>query len=165
MDSLISTFHLDLKLLIAQLVNFAVVFSVLYFLVFKPLFKTTGERSATIEKSLKEAKEIEERLAKTKAEQEHMIHEAKQQAVAIIDEASRKAELRKAEIVDKAKEEVGALINREKSRMQTEKAETLKEIRSEVAQMIEQSWHKILGEKINKSVDEKIIEKSLKDNR
>lgn len=165
MDSLISTFHLDLKLLIAQLVNFGVVFLVLYFFVFKPLFKTTGDRSATIEKSLKEAKEIEERLAKTKLEQEQMLHEAKKQAVAIMDEANRKAELKKLEIVEKAKEEVGVLINREKAHMQTEKAATLKEIRAEVADMIEQSWHKILGEKMTKGLDEKFIEKVLKETK
>lgn len=165
MESLISTFHIDIKLLIAQLVNFAVVFLVLYFLIFKPLFKTTGDRSAVIEKSLKEAREIEERLAKTKDEQKEMIKATKQEAVKIIEEANKKAEARKSEMVEKAKEEIGALINREKARMQTEKAITLKEIREEVAGLIEASWQKILGEKMNKTLDEKIIIKSIKDSK
>ncbi len=165
MDSLISAFHLDPKLLIAQLVNFAIVFLILYFLIFRPLFKTTGERSATIEKSLKEAREIEERLAKTKAEQSEMIASAKKEAMAILDEANRKAEARKTELVEKAKEEIGALINREKVRQQSEKAATLKELRAEVADLIEVSWQKILGEKMTKGIDEKLISKTLNDQK
>lgn len=162
MDSLIDIFHLDAKLLIAQIVNFAVVFLILYFLIFRPLFKVTGDRSATIEKGLKEAKEIEERLEKTKAEQAVMIKQAKQEAAAILEEANQKAESRKDELVVKAKEEIGALINKEKARMQAEKAETLSAIRSEVADLIRASWEKILSEKMDKTADEKLIAKTLK---
>ena len=159
MDSLVSAFHLDIKLLIAQLVNFAVVFVVLYWLVFKPLFKTTGDRSDKIAKSLKEAKEIEERLALTKEDQKHMIKESKIESAKIIEEAAHKAEAKKNELVEKAKEEIGILINREKERMQLEKAATLKEMRQEIGELIASSWHKILKEKMDKPTDEKIISK------
>lgn len=162
MDSLISTFHLDAKLLIAQIVNFAVVFLVLYFLVFRPLFKVTTDRSKTIEKSLAEAKEIEERLEKTKAEQKEMIKQAKIEASVVLEEANRQAEEKKLGLVSKAKEEIGDLINREKAKMQADKAETLRMIRAEVADLIKLSLEKILQEKSDKVSDEKIINKALK---
>lgn len=162
MDSLISTFHLDGKLLIAQMVNFAIVFLVLYFFVFKPLFKVTGDRSLTIEKSLKEAKEIEARLEKTKAEQKEMIKQAKMDAAVVLEEANRQAEERKLELVAKAKEEIGDLINREKAKIQADKSEALREIKAEVAEMIKLSWEKILQEKMDKTTDEKILSKVIK---
>lgn len=162
MDSLISTFHLDLKLLIAQIINFGIVFCILYFLVFRPLFKVMGERSRTIDKSLKEAQEIETRLEKTKNEQKEIIKQAKAEAAALLEEAHRQAEERKQSLVVKAKEEIGDLINREKAKMQADKAETLHEIRSEVAEMIKSGWEKILLEKMDKAKDEKIITKALK---
>jgi F-type H+-transporting ATPase subunit b len=162
MDSLISTFHLDAKLLIAQVINFAIVFLVLYFLIFRPLFKVMTERSGTIDKSLKEAKEIEERLEKTKLEQKEMIKQAKVEATALLEAADQQAEEKKQGLVLKAKEEIGDLINREKAKMQADKAETLREIRAEVAEMIKLSWEKILQEKMDKSSDEKIITKALK---
>jgi F0F1-type ATP synthase membrane subunit b/b' len=83
--------------------------------------------------------------------------------MAILDEANRKAEIRKTELVEKAKEEIGTLINREKARIQTEKASSLKEIRAEIGSLIEASWHKILGEKMTKPLDEKLIAKNIKD--
>lgn len=162
MESLISTFHLDAKLLIAQMVNFAIVFLILYFLVFRPLFKVTGDRSQTIEKSLQEAKEIEVRLEKTKSEQKEMIKQAKMDAALVLEEANRQAEERKLGLVAKAKEEIGDLINREKAKIQADKSEALREIRSEVAEMIKLSWEKILQEKMDKSGDEKILNKVLK---
>ena len=162
MESLISTFHLDAKLLIAQMVNFAIVFLILYFLVFKPLFKMTGDRSLTIEKSLKEAKEIETRLEKTKAEQKEMIKQAKMDAAVVLEEANRLAEERKLGLVAKAKEEIGDLINREKAKIQADKSEALREIRAEVAEMITLSWEKILQEKMDKTTDERILNKAIK---
>jgi F-type H+-transporting ATPase subunit b len=80
MDSLISIFHLDLGLFIAQLVNFAIVFSVLYFFAFKPLVKIMAERSAKIDKSLKDADETSRRLAAVAQEREEIVKEAKAQA-------------------------------------------------------------------------------------
>lgn len=162
MDSLISNFYLDIKLLIAQAVNFAIVFLILYFFVFKPLFKVMGDRSAKIEHSLKSAQEIEERLTKTKEEQTVLLQSTKAEAAAILEQAQHKADLKKDELITKAKEEIGVLINREKARMQTEKAEILEEIKKEVAEMIALSWPKILAEKMDKEKDKKIIEKSLK---
>ncbi len=161
MDSLISTFHLDGKLLIAQIINFAIVFLVLYFLVFKPLFAVMGDRTKTIDKSLQEAREIEERLEKTKAEQKAIIKQAKVEAADLLAEAERQAEERKQALVMEAKEEIGELMNREKAKMQTEKAETLREIRTEVADMIKVSWEKILLEKVDAAKDEKIITKTV----
>ena len=50
MDTIIESFHVDFKLLIAQAINFLIVFLVLYYFVFKPLLKVMKERSEKIEK-------------------------------------------------------------------------------------------------------------------
>ena len=162
MDSLISTFHLDATLLIAQIINFAIVFLILYFLVFRPLFTVMSDRSATIDKSLQEAKEIEARLEKTKTEQKEMIKEAKSEATAILEEANRQADERKNGLLAKAKEEIGEVINREKAKMQADKAETLRSIRVEMAELISLGLEKVLQEKLDKGSDEKIISKVVK---
>ncbi len=162
MEALISTFHLDAKLLIAQIINFAVVFLILYFFVFRPLFRVMGDRSAKIKQGLSDAEEMAGRLEAAKAEHAKLIRDAKTEAAALLDEANRKADARKDELVAKAKEEIGVLINREKAAMQSEKAETLAAIRSEVADLIRLSWEKILSEKMDKAGDEKIIAKAVK---
>ncbi len=157
MESLIETFHIDIKLLIAQAVNFAVVFSIIYFFALKPLMRVMGERARTIEKSLNDAKKIEENLAKAEEDYKEKISEAKKEASAILVKAAETAEVKKKETVNKAKEEIGVIINQEKAKMQSEKAIVLKEIKKEVADLVVASLEKILKEKVDGKKDKEII--------
>ena len=60
MQELITTFHIDWKLMIAQIVNFGLVFTLLYWLAAKPLSKLMKDRTKEITDGLDNAK-----LAKT----------------------------------------------------------------------------------------------------
>ncbi len=162
MESLISTFHVDIKLLVAQLVNFAIVFCVLYFFAFKPLVKVMTERTATIDKSLKDADAIEKRLALTETERDEIIVAAKKQANLIIEEADKRGEERKGELIAKAKEEIGQVINAEKAKLTSEKAETLKEIKKETAELVILTVEKLLNEKMTADKDKELIKKLVK---
>lgn len=162
MESLISTFHLDLKLFIAQLVNFSIVFAVLYFFAFKPLVKVMSERSEKIAKSLKDADEIEARLSATEVEQTDIINAAKKQANLIIETADKKGEERREEMLARAKEEIAAVINNEKEKLARQKDETLKEIKSEVADLVVLTVEKLLHEKMNGDKDQEFIKSLVK---
>ena len=162
MESLISTFHVDVKLLVAQLVNFAIVFFVLYFFAFKPLVKVMTDRSAKIDKSLQDADAIEKRLSLTEKEREEILAAAKKQANLIIEEADKRGEKRKGELLAKAKEEIGQVINNEKAKLVSEKAETLKEIKKEVAELVILTAEKLLNEKMTSDKDRELIKKLVK---
>lgn len=162
MDSLVSTFHLDLKLLIAQAVNFGIVFVVLYFFAFKPLFKVMGERTDKIDKSLKDADEIEKKLAETNVRKEEIVAEARQAAQAVLEEAKSAGEARKQDMIAKAKEEIGQIINAEKEKIAVEKAKTLREMKTEVASLVTLSLEKFLKEKMDSQADQELIGKILK---
>ena len=55
MDELIKTFHIELNLLVAQIVNFSIVLFVLYRFAYAPILKTLNSRTGKIEKGLKDA--------------------------------------------------------------------------------------------------------------
>ena len=162
MESLISAFHIDLKLFIAQLINFAIVFSVLYFFAFKPLVKTMSDRTEKIDKSLKDADEIENRLALTEKEQSEIIAAAKKQANLIVEEADKRGEVRRQELIEKAKEDIALVINTEREKMVRDKAETLKEIKKEVADLVVLSVEKLLNEKMTSDKDQELIKNLVK---
>jgi F-type H+-transporting ATPase subunit b len=162
MESLVSTFHLDVKLLLAQMVNFAIVVGVLYWFAFKPLLKTMGERSSKIEQGLKEAEEISNRLNTTKAEQTAILKQAKVDAASLLEEARALSEDKKNQMVAKAKEEVGKLIVEEKAKIQEAKEKTLAEIKAEVTDLVVLVAEKVLREKVNSKTDNEIIAKALK---
>jgi len=162
MESLISVFHIDLKLFIAQLLNFAIVFSVLYFFAFKPLVKMMTERTEKIDKSLKDAEEIEARLSLTEKERHEVISAAKKEASLILTEANKLGEEKKADLIVKAREEIGLIINNERAKLTAEKAATLKELKKEVADLVILSMEKLLNEKMTIAKDQDLVKKLLK---
>ena len=162
MENLIETFHIDIKLLIAQVINFAIVFGVLYFFALKPLLKVMGDRTKKIEKSVDDAKKIEEKLSKTDEEYNKAIGKAKKEANIIMEKANVMAEEKREELIKKARTEIGQIINKEKEQMQTEKAKTLKEIKREVADLVVVSLEKILEEKVDSKKDGELIKRMVK---
>jgi len=162
MNNLIETFHIDWRILIAQIINFAIVLAVLYWFAFKPLAKVMAERSGKISKSLDEAKLIEEKLSETKAEFNKTMAEAKKQANLILEKANEQADEKKSAMVARAKEEIGQIINQEKQKMQSEKRETLREIKKEVADLVVLTVEKVLGERVDAKKDKEIIKKTIK---
>ncbi len=163
MSEVISTFHVDVKLLIAQVVNFAIVFVVLYYFGIKPLMKILTERSKKIEDSLKNSEKIEKELAKTQVKREEVIKKAKQEANAILAEVEKKSDVRKAEMMAKAKEEIENIVTKTKEDLEVEKKIMIKHVKEEAAEMITTSLEKILGEKMNEGVDKNYIEKTIKE--
>ena len=162
MENLIETFHIDIKLLIAQVINFAIVFAVLYFFALKPLMKVMLERTKKIEKSVDDAKKIEEKLVRSEEEYNKQIAHAKKEANIILEKAGQQAEENKKQMIVKAKEEIGQIINQEKANMQAEKAKTLKEIKREVADLVVVSVEKVLEKKLDEKEDQALIKNIVK---
>lgn len=163
MDSLIETFHLDVKAIIAQLVNFAIVFGVLWFFALKPLTKMMRERTNKIEKGLADAKKNEEKLVALEDDRKKVLSKAKKQGLAVLEEASKKAELEHHEALDKTKKEVAGIIAKGKEQLASEKTKIISETKAEIGDMVVAAADKLLGEALTKEMDEKLTHKIIKE--
>jgi F-type H+-transporting ATPase subunit b len=157
MESLVSIFHIDFKLFLAQLINFAIIFFVLFKFAFKPIAKIMQERTATIEKSLDDAKETEKKLAEASLEQTRILNEAKKDAMAIVERANQSAEENKAKLIEKTKLEVAAIIAGEKAKIAQEKEESLKELKQEMAGLVVLAVEKVIKVKMTDAKDQELI--------
>src|SRR3989344_1440310 len=106
MDSIISTFHIDWKIITAQMVNFGVVFVVLYIFALKPLNKLMTERSEKIAKGVGDAKKSAEMLKATSLEYDEVLAKARIEANKIFQEGQKEAEIKKASMLENAKTEI-----------------------------------------------------------
>ncbi len=163
MDTIIDAFHIDLKLFIAQIVNFAIVFGVLFFFVIKPLMKVMKERTEKIETGLKEAAAIKDKLRATEEDYSKEIKKARIEAMEIVKEANERAEKKRDEMIAKAKSEIAQIITKEKENIKAERINTMNELKSEVADLVMLSLEKVLGKKLEKGEDKELIVKMLKD--
>ena len=163
MESIIETFHIDWQLLIAQVINFLIVLMVLWYLVLKPLMKMMEKRTETIEKSLEEARLIEENLKKAEEARVIKVMEAKKEAQKIIEQTNLRAEKSKEEMVLKAREEVNKIITQGKEQIAKDKEQMLKEVKSEIADLVILTTEKVLDKVLDKKLEKEIIEKSLRE--
>lgn len=92
MVELLHQFGIDWKLLLTQILNFAVVFFVLRRFAYRPVMTALHHRREAIEKGLRAAREAEARLRKVEDEGEAVMAEARQAAREIVRRSEREAE-------------------------------------------------------------------------
>ena len=161
---LLKAFGVNYKILIAQLLNFAILFFVLYKLGYKPIFKFLEDRKDRIKDGLKMADRAELQLNEARKEKNAIIVEAKKEASIIMTKADELAKTKKDEMTDKAKEEIRILVDKEKERMRAERNQITKEIKDEIADLITLSVEKILEDKFDMEKDREIIKRALNSN-
>jgi len=160
---ILELFGVDWKLLIAQLVNFAIVVVVLWWFALKPLSKTMQSRNDEISKGLSDARSAADRLEKVEREVKDKLIEAKNTAASILEESKKQSEKSKQDNLVKTKEEVAKLIEKAKEQIANEKDNMIMEVKGEVSNMVVLALEKILSSGISKDLDKKYIDKVLKD--
>lgn len=158
MESFISTFHIDWKIIVAQAINFLIVLFVLYFLLVKPLKKTMAERSKNIEGGLNDAKENAQLLSKTKKEYEEIVQKARSEAHEVFQEGKREAEAKKAEMMEKAKQEVDTLVANGKKVLESERVKIVEEAKKEIVSLVVLATEKLLESNPDEKFDKAAIE-------
>lgn len=143
MEQLISTFHIDIPLVAAQVLNFAVVFLVLYFFAIKPLLKVMSERSKTIEDGLKNAGLSEEKIIEAQKESESIILSAKKDASGIISDAHDTAKKEGQAVLAAAQKEKEGVVLRGKEEIEQHKKEAERAFREESAEVVVESMKKM----------------------
>ena len=162
MDSLISTFHIDWHIIIAQLVNFAVVFAVLYYFALKPLKKLMDERSATISGGLDNAKKQEELLKAQQTEYDAVLAKARVEAQNIMKDVKKDAEQKRAQILAMAQDESKAIFENGKKQLGDEKMKMLDDAKKELVTLVVSATSKVLGENVGEKIEAKLVEDSIK---
>ena len=147
----IAALGIDLKIFIAQLINFVIVLLVLWKWAYGPILKMLDARRDKVEASLKNADVIEKRLAALEDERKETILKAKAEAAKVLEAARADGEAMRNETVEKAKREVEGVVLQGKTQLKAEKETMLRELKEEVAALAVEAARKILAD----SVDEK----------
>jgi F-type H+-transporting ATPase subunit b len=162
MDSFINAFHIDLKIIIAQAVNFVVVLLILHFILIKPLKKVMAERSKKIEQGIEDAKCNADALRATKDEYTKIINEAKSEANKIFQEGKSQAEAKKAEMLEKAVADVENLVSNGKKALEREKVAMVEEARKEIVSLVVAATEKLLSDEADTKLDAKLTKRITK---
>ncbi|MCQ2066450.1 MAG: F0F1 ATP synthase subunit B [Bacteroidaceae bacterium] len=136
--------------IIWMLLAAGIVFFILMKWGFPMLTDMVDKRNDYIEKSLKAAKEANDRLAGIQAECDELLRETRQEQARIIKEANERRDGIIAEAETKARESAGKIVEDARSQIREERDEALRGIRRQVAE-------------ISVRIAEKVILKELSD--
>ena len=94
----LSALGIDVKLLIAQIINFGVILFILIKLLYKPVLRTLENRKKQIAESIKKVEEIDRRVITIESECKAKLEETRKDIDALIEDAKENAGKLKKEI-------------------------------------------------------------------
>lgn len=149
-------------LFVFQFINFAIVASIIWFLILKPLTKKMNERQKLIDESIDNAKKIQENLRTSEQKYQEKIDVAKAEAGKILEKASNETEKITSEMKQKAKLEIENLVTEAKRNIKAEREEMVSEVKNSAADLVISALEKVLSEKITDKKDQQLVEEMIK---
>lgn len=147
MEQLFGAFGIDVKLLIAQAVNFGILFVALTYLLYKPVLKTLDERKAKVAKGVVDAEEAAQKLAEADTEATKRLQGAESEAEGIVAGARENAQSEKARILKEAEIRASAVAEDAEARAKESQAKALRESEQEISRLAVLAAEKVLREK------------------
>jgi F-type H+-transporting ATPase subunit b len=163
MEEIINTFHIDGKMILAQVINFAIVLFVFYKFGYQMLLQKMNERTEKIEKGLVDAKKATESLEQAEEKAEKELVKARKEAKDIVERARIQATEGGEKIIQEARKEANDAVEKAKSSIEAEKEKMLKEVKSEVGKLSVLMTEKILDQELDEKKKAELSEKALKD--
>ena len=139
----------EFGLLFWMVVIFGIVFFLLAKFGFPIITDMVDQRSAKIQQSLKDADEIEARMAKWKVEQAQMLEQTRREQSAILKEATETKAKIMADARQQAKEEADKLLAEAKLQIAAEKESALRDVRKEIALLSVEVAQKVLRRELS----------------
>ncbi|MGF1448922.1 MAG: F0F1 ATP synthase subunit B [Opitutales bacterium] len=141
-----NTFQVDWPMLVAQILNFGIVVTVLYLFAFKPVLRTIDDRQKKISDGLQYAEEMKTKLSDAERQHAETLRVATQEAQRILEEAKSSAtklqESQRAEAVSQAE----TIIVKARETTEREREQVLAEVRKEVARLVVETSAKVLSQ-------------------
>ncbi|XUX01291.1 MAG: F0F1 ATP synthase subunit B [Dehalogenimonas sp.] len=163
MGELLSELGINLPSFIAQMVNFLILFGLLYLVAYKPVLKMLDERSNKVKSSLEQAEIIKAQAEKAQEDFKVQIAEASKQGQMVIERASKTGDEIREKAKAEAQAEAEALIARAKAEIRRERDEVIDELRKEFADLTILAASKVIGKSIDNTAHREMINQVLEE--
>ena len=154
---------INLPVLVAQIVNVAILLGLLYLVAYRPVMRMLDERSRRIKESMTQAESIKEQAAHAEEEVKKQLEAASREGQEKITRAVQAGEEVKQKAQEEARQAAEDLIIRARHEIQRERDEAIDEVRKEVADLTILAAGKVIDRSLDKKAHRQIIEKVLEE--
>ncbi len=152
---------ISLPTLLAQIVNFVILFGLLYLVAYKPIMRMLDERSKKVKDSMEQTEYIKEQAVRAEEEAKKRIEAASKEGQEVIGRAVRTGEEVRQKAQQEARAEAETLIGRARTEIQRERDDAIDELRGEVADLTILVAEKVIERSLDKKAHRQLIDKTL----
>lgn len=154
---------IDWRLLVAQLINFAILFWVLRKFLYKPILDVLEKRKVAIEKGFEDAKSAEHALSRAEKDASALVQKAKQEASSIIEQAQKTAQQERAETLQKAKDEVHRIIYEAREKILAERQDMIEGVQKELVHVVTEAASVVMRGVSDKKMSAELAKKAIEE--
>ncbi len=158
---ILTNFGVEWNLLLAQIVNFLIIFFVLKKFFYKPIATALDDRKQKIVESLKNAETIEKKLTATEEKTAKLISDARREAQTIIDSARKES----VELTSQARLETQKMVEsmQEKAHAQIELETMQKDLEKQTIALVISITQKVLARTLAQSEKDRLTKNALQE--
>lgn len=144
MEEIISAFGINWKLIIIQMVNFAILLGVLWYFLYTPVLKILREREEKIKKGIADAEDAHNALMSAEKERAVVLGAAEQEAKGVVKNALKLAEEKTQGIHEEAEKKAVAILKDAEAQAEELKEKSKRESEADIARVAILAAEKIL---------------------
>jgi F-type H+-transporting ATPase subunit b len=154
----------NVPLIIAQVLNFAVLMLLLWLFAYKPIMRQMDARAKRIKESLEQAETIKQQSALAEKEMSSRLEQAGLEGRRLVEQAMSSGEaVRQKALIDAGKE-ADKLLTRARGEISQERDEVISEIRREFADLTMLATEKVIKRSLDKESQRQLIDDVLAEN-
>ena len=161
----LASLGINMPVLLAQIINFVILFGLLYLVAYKPIMRMLDERSGKIKESMERTEYIKQQAERAEEEAAKRIEAAAKEGQEAITRALRTGEEIRQGAQQQARQEAEALIARARAEIQRERDEAIDDLRKEFADITILAAEKVIDRSLDKKAHRQIIDKVLEESK
>ncbi len=154
---------IDWRTLIAQIVNFAILFGLLYLVAYKPIMRMLDERSKKVKDSMEQVESVREQSEHAEEEVRKRLEVAGKEGQEVVARAVRTGEEARQKAQEEARREAEVLIDKARLEIQRQRDEAIDELRKEFADLTVEAAGKVIERSLDKEAHRQLIDKVLEE--
>jgi len=163
MEGGLGSLGINVSTLLAQVINFVILFGLLYLVAYKPIMRMLDERSRRVKESIEQTEEIKEQAEMAEKETAKRIQEANKESQKIIQKAEQAGEEIRQKAQLDAEKQTEKILKRAQVEIEQERDEIINELRQQFANLTIMTAGKVIDKTLDKKAHRELIEKALEE--
>ena len=158
---ILKNFGVDPVLMVAQIINFLIIFYLLKKFLYKPVMDMLKKREDKIQEGIKQAEESRQTLEKTLAEEKMILTKANTRAQEMLEEAKQKSLETSKEIEENARRQAESIIAQAKETIDQETKEVEQKLTKEISLVARDLLAKATENMFSEKEQSQIVKKTI----